>query len=652
MPPETDTDTGTGTAAGRRAGRGRISPQPDGFYAPPAAADAGGLVVEFFGEDGRRAVYSFEHLPCPGLHAALAAAWARRVGTAGGLRTRGAADGSWSGVVRLVRWLGELSRPPRTLGALTLAHLRRYDQHRRMTTQGPAVVQEMHQVRALLKEVEPQEVLRPQVREYLEQPARLYDRWHVEQERAQVPGYSDREFAAIMAAARGDVVAIRRRHRAARDLVERFRAAPQDLDEPTRSRAAALARTLETGEVPLVHTTLAGGGQVADMAAWREAAGELFLTTQDIVPLLVLGVGLSGRNTETLKELSCEHRLLEDRAVAVNLLKRRRGKSRSRETIHWETGTDSSRLRTPGGWFLLLHELTAAGRVFSGSRRVWSIWAAHHPAGPSEALAARRAAHGHIDPFENRLGRQLDLFRWAARHGLTADEPDDADDARGVRPLKLTLGRLKKTVEVRTARTVGGHLPSASRTNTPNVSFLHYLRSDPRIRDWAEQVLTEALEDAEGSARAFRGRILNGPAAEEAARDPQAAAAALGTTAGTLAAARAGDLDTLVAACLDFEHSPYSGNGLCDVSFLTCLRCPNALVAEHHLPALFALLHQLQADLDTRDVDDWIGRHGATWLIVTRLILPKFTAAQREQARALAPKSLPTDLLDGFKEPS
>ncbi|MDH6580807.1 tetratricopeptide repeat protein [Kitasatospora sp. MAP5-34] len=42
---------------------------------------------------------------------------------------------------------------------------------------------------------------------------------------------------------------------------------------------------------------------------------------------------------------------------------------------------------------------------------MWSTWAAHHPTGPSDAPDARRAAKGHIDPFANRLGRQLDLYK-------------------------------------------------------------------------------------------------------------------------------------------------------------------------------------------------------------------------------------------------
>ncbi|MFC6061459.1 hypothetical protein [Streptomyces ochraceiscleroticus] len=632
----------------RRTGRGRVSPQPEGFYAPEALREEAGPVVEFFGEDGRRATYSFAELPCPGLHTDLAAAWARRTGATGQLRFRAAADHSWAVNVRLMRWLGELRRPPRTLRGLTLSHLRRFDQHRRMTVQATTVLLEMAQIRGLLKEVQPTGLLREEVREYLDRPGQLYGRWREVHSKEPPPGYSDREFAAIMAAARKDVVAIRQRLRASRTLIERFETAPHTLSEDERARAEKLARMLQTGEVPPPPRAKGFAGSLPDLAAQRDCAGQVFLTTQDLPALMVMGVGLSGRNGETIKELSADFRVLDGRAVAVNLLKRRRNKARTRETIHWEAGSESSRLHTPGGWFLLLNELAESSRVFSRSERVWSIWTGDTAGGPEDFKAARSAAKGHIDPFGLKLGRQFEWNKWVARHGLTADA---ADEAATPEPLVLTMNRLKKTAEVRTTRAVGGHLPSASRTNTPDVSFLHYLRNDPTIRDWAEQILTEALEDTEASARAFRGRILDEQMTKEAERDPAAAAGKLDTTADKLTAAMGGELDTLVASCLDFEHSPQNDGGLCNVSFLTCLRCPNALVAEHHLPKLFALLRWLQDELDARGVDDWIARHGITWLIITRLILPKFTQAQQEQARAKAPKDLPLHLLDGLKEP-
>jgi hypothetical protein len=43
---------------------------------------------------------------------------------------------------------------------------------------------------------------------------------------------------------------------------------------------------------------------------------------------------------------------------------------------------------------------------------------------------------------------------------------------------------------------------------------------------------------------------------------------------------------------------------------------------------------------------DWCRLHGVTWLIITRLILPRFSLAQRQLAQAAKPDVAPADLLD------
>jgi hypothetical protein len=55
-------------------------------------------------------------------------------------------------------------------------------------------------------------------------------------------------------------------------------------------------------------------------------------------------------------------------------------------------------------------------------------------------------------------------------------------------------------VEIRRTKQTGGHLPSAARTNTVPVLFRHYLRGDPTVTAWAEEVIGEAIADAEAAA--------------------------------------------------------------------------------------------------------------------------------------------------------
>jgi hypothetical protein len=394
-----------------------------------------------------------------------------------------------------------------------------------------------------------------------------------------------------------------------------------------------------TGIVP---GRLRGGGwphgNLPDRAGRVSAAQQLFLTSEDLVPLLVLAVALTGRNPETVKELPAEHRVLEDRAVAVSLIKRRRGKALARQTVHWEIGPPSRQLHTPGGFYLLVHELTRRSRAFSGTTSLWSVW------------TGRSDVNGHTAPFGGRLTRGLDLSRWAATEGLTGDAPDGSQPA----PLVLRLDRLKTTAEARRAKATGGHLPSTATTNTMDVSYLHYLRNDPVIRAWAEDIIDAALADAEDSARSFQVRVLGPQIHDRFRADPDAAARDLGTTPARLGQALAGTLDTLAASCLDIDHSPFS-NGRCTASFLMCLHCPNALVLERHLPMLYALLDRLQDALGQMTVPDWCRVHGVTWLIITQLILPAFSPAQREAAiggKPAADQAGLLDLLPGPREPS
>ena len=80
------------------------------------------------------------------------------------------------------------------------------------------------------------------------------------------------------------------------------------------------------------------------------------------------------------------------------------------------------------------------------------------------------------------------------------------------------------------------------------------------------------------------------------------------------------------------------------------MRAPPALTPERPLPMLLALADFLQDELGRSAVGDWCATHGVTWLILTRLVLPRFTPAQREAAAARKPPSPPFALLDGPRE--
>ncbi|MFB9904238.1 hypothetical protein [Allokutzneria oryzae] len=109
--------------------------------------------------------------------------------------------------------------------------------------------------------------------------------------------------------------------------------------------------------------------------------------------------------------------------------------------------------------------------------------------------------------------------------------------------MQLTFNRLRATVEVRTARALGGHLPSAARINTPDVLNRNYLRGDPSIRDWEDGVLTEALTDAEMRVCGYTATVL--PGCTMSTVDAEAEKGGCGR--GHHPPCRAGELDNVLA---------------------------------------------------------------------------------------------------------
>jgi len=512
--PTLDRDPSSGMPGRRRLATwpGRPAARPTGAYDPdpPIRGDPDGrdVAVHFAGEDGRTRTFSFAKLPLPGWHADLAGAFAWLTGPTGGRRTLASATDARGSLARLLRFLAGLPRPPQDVTRLTVGHLRQFELHRRRTCNPRSVVSDLRNLRGLFGGITPPGRLHPEVVAWLGQ------HWHHEPQ--PTPGYSEQEFRRIMAAARHDVAAIRDRIRSGERLLARADSHPETLTTTERGAAAQLQQMARTGRVPVIRVA---GCWVFDQVAMLTLANQLFLTDADLAPLLVLGVGLTGRNGETLKELPATHELLEGRAVALELTKRRRGPSNHHEVVHWEVGTPSRQLHTPGGYYLLVHELARRGRALSGSASVWSTW---------------NARSGHISPFAKDLNRPLGLKRWASAHRLLGDDEQ---------PLELSLKRLRTTVEVRTTKAAGGHLPTSARSNTMDVQFAHYLRGDTTVAEWAADEVAAALRDAEQHARQVHLRVLAGQHA-----DPVTAAGQLGIDPEVARQALTGELDTAATA--------------------------------------------------------------------------------------------------------
>lgn len=608
-------------------GAGRPALLPAGAYEPPAAVReaAGALVVDFCGEDGRRASLRVDQLPLAGWHRPLAGAFAARVGPAGALRTVSAVQGCWGSLSRLMRFLATVDDPPTVPAALTAAHLDSFLRMRTAAIGADYAGREVRLVGMVLELAPLRGLLRLEVLEFVR---RRTSRCGTPQ-----PGYSDGELARLVAAARSDSAGIRDRIAAGERLLARYLAEPDTLSGHERAAAAVL------------HT--AAGGHLPERGLGRplarlRVAERLFLTNANLTPLLVLMVAVTGWNVEMVKELPVAHRVLDGRAVELQVLKRRRGARRWVQTVTWEIGPPDRELHTPGGVYLMVHRLTARSRGLSGGPGLWSIWRSGHRdgvTGPRE----------HHDPFARRLNANLHRSRWITARGVLADQVPAADGApRPAGPLPLSFNRLKTSIDVRRTRQMGGHLPSAARTNTIPVLFRHYLRGDASVVSWASEVIAEAAADAEAAALAAHHRaaqtagggpvVLADPAAQQPhdGQDDADCAHRAGTA-----------MDTAWSACTNPQQHPATGRQ-CEASFLDCFHCGNCLVTPAHLPRLLGLLDALTARREQLAERDWWARYGSTWAAIRHDVLTKFSPEQIAQA---AHGKSPDALLDLVENP-
>ena len=607
-------------------GPGRPSALPAGWYAAPPAVreEEAGPEIAFAGDDGRSRIFRAGELALPGWRGPVAAAFAARVSAVGGLRTLASAEGAWQTTRRFLHFLSVSQPFPAAPGELTTAHLDGFHADRARTLTKPGALGELRRVLHLLGQQPLKGMLATDVIDYLGR------RW-ADPRKDGVPGYSDGELARILAAARSDAVAICDRIEAGEKLADRYRNAPGTMTAAEQLRARQLAGMAKTGIVP--HPE----GVLTEVLHWRsELARRLFLTIQDVVPLLVLAVALTGRNIETIKELPARHRLLDGKAVEVATVKRRRGAGHWHDQATWEIGPPSRRLHTPGGIYLLLLRLTASSRAFSGSASIWSVWRNGNRAGVAGTAE-------HWDPFAGTLRVPLRLVDWVARRDLRGDDG---------RLLKLDMNRLRTSAEVRRTRQLGGHLPSAARTNTMQTLWSSYLRGDPVVTDWAEEVLDEAFADAERAALDAHQRAL---ATHSGTLRIAAGEGRLGALADvdeeTARKAAEGALDTGWTACTDHEHGPWN-KGPCGVSFLDCFHCGNCLITRDHLPRLLALLDALERRRQEMPLPAWWQRYGSAWAAIRHQVLPEFSRAEVKAAEAVKPDDALLDLVEGPRQES
>lgn len=581
-----------------RVGVGRASRIPQGRYDPPPAA-AGipdGLTVQFQGEDGRQALFDVSRCDAPGWHEALAAALSARIGPAGPCRTLASARATWHAMVIFLSFVGQHTKVTAP-EQLQVDDVRAFLEWRRSTLQEADVMSHFRGLGSLLRTSPVRERIPAEAMRELTRP-------RVTPVRAGKRAYSPYELKVLTRTVRRDVAHIRDR---LLDGEKGLAARPSSTDpEDVVNAWKALESLAITGVVP------DRAGPVTIQSARTAEARQLFLTWPDMTAMMALLVIVSGRNVETVKELPAEHRILDGRAVEVRLTKRRRGRRRWYETVTWEIGPPSRQLFTPGGVYLLVHQLCARGRSFSRSETIWSLWRNHQ-------FSEVASTDEHVNPFANGLHKHSHYLRNWRPHGVIDPRTGGPLRTEEGALVRMDFQRLRKGLEVRRVRALGGHLPSAARSNTAQTLFSSYLRGDPSTREWAQEVVGQAIVDAE-SVTSSGPRVLLEGTDEVNEQTPWAE-------------------------CTDVNNHPATGQH-CRSSFLDCFTCTNCVITPEHLPAIVGLRDALAHRRQHLTEYDWTEQYAAVWASIQQDILPRFTPTEVSAAWHHAPADSLLDLVE------
>lgn len=590
----------------KRTSRGKSSPQPTGDYDAPERIDSDlltdGISVNFLGLDNRTRSFSTRGWPLGALHLGLCQAFETLSGPTGSLNTERSAAGVWAVMRRFVFFAASIDAGPATIEEIRVRHIKSFLRHRELTV--ASIEQEARSLNMIITALTNRHELHHEVQRFVSarRPRQSSD--------AGETGYDPVTFQKMMSAARSDIANIRRRLDDGRQLMATLSSEPDSLDTKTRLLATALTVAQRTG-----HVAVPAALGVNSWAARLSIARRVFLTYEDLAPLLVLMVGLSGRNSETIKELPAKHDVIDRLTVKIVTTKRRRKSRHWKETVHWELGDDNRSLHTAGGLYRLINTLCQPSRVFSKSDMVWSVWT-------NGTKNGKKLTNGHAYPWQKSLGAApLHLSQWGAKHALDIDG----------KPVAVSLGRIRTTVLQLETRASGGHLPSSTKGNTQDVLFRNYLLGDKTVCEWASVVLTETFQEIEEEIRSRRSRTFE----------------LTGGTIGNLPDDPAETVEqTAFLSCADIVNGPWEQGKVCSQSALLCFSCPNALVSARNLPALLCLREELLRRWTESSADLWWPRFGHAWIAITEEILPRFTPEEVAAASEYPVPFVPLTLLE------
>lgn len=558
--------------------RGRPAALPTTGYqtAPRLLVDGARCTVRVTTEDGRVSKdFDFAAMPIArDLQVAFAVAFDRRTGPSGTCKHISSAISCFYGLRSFADYLSSLLSPPPRAAQLRPAHL---DGYRDKYAGQRTLAQRVNGVKRTLRAMDGvDDVFVAALRG-----------GGINRDRAPtVRSYTPDEFRKIMAAARREARTTATRIREHRELLSHWRSGSLDPDDdPTRWELARVLDHVETtGDVPRKHCSNGRQYMPQDLSKrWqvRDLIAMVHLTWREAMPFVVLLVGLTGQNGGTIIDAPAALHRPDGGAGGtptgiVELVKPRRGHRShmpvvladlpdwfsSRENAE-QTVTAHDELHTPLGVFLLLRELTEPVRRITGSDRLVAV------RGRSGFRTGRPFGAGLLGTA---------IAAWGERAGLGS--------MAGGGP--VSLPRLRLSVVEHRQRAVA---------HTDQVLANEYLGRDRGNITAYQQLVARVLAAQVIAAKASALMpVLTAGDLALARERPEEVAARYGIDVPVLKQMLAGDLDTVLGACVDHRAGPHAPTGEpCRASFMRCLDCPCARAAPQHLTVQVLVLDGLQA---------------------------------------------------------
>lgn len=568
--------------------KGRPAALPTAGYQAPARLllEEGRCTVRVTSEDGHRGKdFDFAALPVArDMQVAFATAFDRRTGPSGTCKSLSAAAGCYYGLKTFAEYLSTLPVPPSAPDRLHPAHLEGY----RNTYAGQrTLAQRVNGVKRTLRAMDG-------VGDAFSAALR---RGGINRDRTPtVLSYTPEEFRQIMTVARREARATAARIREHRQLLEQWRSGAIDGErDADRWKLGQVLDGIETsGDVPRILCRNGHRYMPHDLARrWKvsDLIAMVHLTWREAMPFLVLLVGLTGQNGGTIIDApAAVHRPDGDAGgtpnAIVELVKPRRGHRSHMPVVladlpDWlstgkkdgaseETVSARDELHTPLGVFLLVRELTEPVRRITGSDRLL-------------AVRGRRGFCTGRPPGAGTLGTAI--AQWSNRAGLSSTSPSGAALPREG---EVSLPRLRLTVLEQRQQAVA---------HTDQVLANEYLGRDRGNITAYQQLVARVLNDQVARAKASALMPVLDVADLELARErPEEVAARYGVDVSVLKQMLAGDLDTVLGACVDHLGGPHAPQGQpCLASFMRCLDCPCARATPQHLTMQILVLDGLDA---------------------------------------------------------